>query len=141
MFTQLMFEFMLIGLIGGLLGIFYRNCLKVDYMIFHCWYVILKGWVKKSQVYWDDSQDKLIEPNMSRKLRGFVAKSLGFYDYYTAFWITAMLLILYLTSWDSLPKWQDIIIGSIAAEGVQHLVICVLCRWLIYKHPDLDKNN
>lgn len=30
MFTQIMFEFMLIGLIGGLLGIFYRNCLKVE---------------------------------------------------------------------------------------------------------------
>lgn len=26
MFTQLMFEFMLLGVIGGLLGIFYRNC-------------------------------------------------------------------------------------------------------------------
>lgn len=29
MFTQLMLEFMLLGVIGGLLGIFYRNCLKV----------------------------------------------------------------------------------------------------------------
>lgn len=28
MFTQLMLEFMLLGVIGGLLGIFYRNCLK-----------------------------------------------------------------------------------------------------------------
>ena len=35
MFAQLMFEFMLIGLIGGLLGIFYRNCLKVEDMIFN----------------------------------------------------------------------------------------------------------
>lgn len=29
------FEFMIIGLIGGLLGIFYRNCLKVEDMIFN----------------------------------------------------------------------------------------------------------
>lgn len=30
MFYVLMFEFMLLGVIGGLLGIFYRNCLKVE---------------------------------------------------------------------------------------------------------------
>ena len=30
------------ALVGGLLGIFYRNCLKVEDMIFHWWYVILK---------------------------------------------------------------------------------------------------
>ena len=35
MFYTLMFEFMLLGVIGGLLGIFYRNCLKVEDMIFH----------------------------------------------------------------------------------------------------------
>lgn len=35
MFYVLMFEFMLLGVIGGLLGIFYRNCLKVEDMIFH----------------------------------------------------------------------------------------------------------
>ena len=35
MFTQLMFEFMLLGVIGGLLGLFYRNCLKVEDMIFY----------------------------------------------------------------------------------------------------------
>ena len=40
--TQFVFEFILVGLVGGLLGIFYRNCLKVEDMIFHWWYVILK---------------------------------------------------------------------------------------------------
>lgn len=35
MFYVLMFEFMLLGVIGGLLGIFYRNCLKVEDMIFY----------------------------------------------------------------------------------------------------------
>lgn len=35
MFYVLMFEFMLLGVIGGLLGIFYRNCLKVKDMIFY----------------------------------------------------------------------------------------------------------
>ena len=50
------------------------------------------------------------------------------------------LLILFLTSWDSLPKWQDIVIGIIAAEGVAHLIVCISCRFLIHKHPDLDKD-
>lgn len=34
MFYVLMFEFMLLGVTGGLSGIFYRNCLKVGDMIF-----------------------------------------------------------------------------------------------------------
>lgn len=39
------FEFMIIGLIGGLLGIFYRNCLKVEDMIFNPLYKkVLKPW-------------------------------------------------------------------------------------------------
>ena len=45
MFTQLMFEFMLIGLIGGLLGIFYRNFLKVEDMIFHPLYEKVFKWM------------------------------------------------------------------------------------------------
>ena len=31
--AQFVFEFILVGLVGGLLGIFYRNCLKVEDMI------------------------------------------------------------------------------------------------------------
>lgn len=46
----------------------------------------------------------------------FIAYPLGFCIYYSTFWITMLILILFLTSWDSLPKWQDIVIGIIAAE-------------------------
>lgn len=45
-----------------------------------------------------------------------------------------LILILFLTSWDSLPKWQDIVIGIIAAEGVAHLIVCISCKFLIHKH-------
>ena len=54
----------------------------------------------------------------------FIAYPLGFCIYYSTFWITMLILILFLTSWDSLPKWQDIVIGIIAAEGVAHLIVC-----------------
>lgn len=124
MFAQIMFEFMLIGLIGGLLGIFYRNCLKVENMIFHSLY-------KKVFCSWVFGNNKFL---------AWIAYPLGFCCYCSTFWITMLLLILFLTSWDSLPKWQDIVIGIVAAESVQHLVICIACKWLIHKHPDLDKH-
>lgn len=112
MFYVLMFEFMLLGVIGGLLGIFYRNCLKVEDMIFYPLY------------------SKVFVPMVK----------IGFCIYCSTFWITMPILILFLTSWDSLPKWQDIVIGTIAAEGVAHLIVCISCRFLIHKHPDLDKD-
>ena len=124
MFTQLMLEFMLLGVIGGLLGIFYRNCLKVKDMIFYPLY------------------SKVFVPMVKsgNRFLHFIAYPLGFCIYCSTFWITILILILFLTSWDSLPKWQDIVIGIIAASGVQHLVVASACRWLISKHPDLDNN-
>lgn len=124
MFTQLMFEFMLIGFIGGLLGIFYRNCLKVENMISNKLYT------------------KVFVPiaNSGNRFLSFIAYPLGFCIYCSTTWITFFLCILFLTSWEVLPKWQDIVIGVIAASGVQHLVVCAACRWLIHKHPDLDNS-
>lgn len=124
MFYVLMFEFMLLGVIGGLLGIFYRNCLKVEDMIFYPLY------------------SKVFVPMVKsgNRLLHFIAYPLGFCIYCSTFWITVLILILFLTSWDSLPKWQDIVIGIIAAEGVAHLIVCISCRFLIHKHPDLDKD-
>lgn len=125
MFTQLMFEFMLIGFIGGLLGIFYRNCLKVENMIFNKLYT------------------KVFVPmaNSSNRFLSFIAYPLGYCIYCSTTWITFFLCLIFLTSWEVLPKWQDIVIGVIAASGVQHLVVCAACRWLIHKHPDLDNSH
>lgn len=125
MFTQLMFESMLIGFIGGLLGIFYRNCLKVENMIFNKLYT------------------KVFVPmaNSSNRFLSFIAYPLGYCIYRSTTWITFFLCLLFLTSWEVLPKWQDIVIGVIAASGVQHLVVCAACRWLIHKHPDLDNSH
>lgn len=48
--TTLLLEFILLGLAGGLLGIFYRNCLKPKDMIFYKLYSkVFKTWVKKSK--------------------------------------------------------------------------------------------
>lgn len=48
------------------------------------------------------------------------------------------LCILYLSSWEVLPTWQNIIIGVIAAIGVQHLVVLDVSKYLMHKHPDFD---
>lgn len=114
---------MLIGFIGGLLGIFYRNCLKVENMIFNKLYT-------KVFVPMAESDNRFLS---------FIAYSLGYCIYCSTTWITFFLCLLFLTSWDVLPKWQDIVIGVIAASGVQHIVVASACRWLISKHPDLDK--
>lgn len=85
MFYTLMFEFMLLGVIGGLLGIFYRNCLKVEDMIFHPLY------------------SKVFVPMVKsgNRFLHFIAYPLGFCIYCSTFWITMLILILFLTSWDS----------------------------------------
>ena len=112
MFYVLMFEFMLLGVIGGLLGIFYPLYSKVFVPM-----------VKSGN-----------------RFLHFIAYPSGFCIYCSTSWITMLILILFLTSWDSLPKWQDIVIGIIAAEGAAHLIVCISCRFLIHKHPDLDKD-
>lgn len=82
MFYVLMFEFMLLGVIGGLLGIFYRNCLKVKDMIFYPLY-------SKVFVPMVKSDNRFLH---------FIAYPLGFCIYCSTFWITMFILILFLTS-------------------------------------------
>lgn len=128
--ASLLFEFILIGLAGGLLGIFYRNCLKPKDMIFHKFYSkVLKKWYKKSIEEGATSLDRF---------KGWIAFPLGFCIYCSTTWITIILCFLYLTSWNYFPKWQNIVIGVVMALGVQHIIIVSTCKWLINKHPDLD---
>lgn len=128
--TVLLLEFILLGLAGGLLGIFYRNCLKPRNMIFNWWYNILEQWVLESK--YD------LHPSKWQKFLGWIAFPLGLCIYCSTTWITIFISLLYLSTWEELPKWQDIIIGIVLALGVQHLIVASACRWLIHKHPDLD---
>lgn len=128
--TVLLLEFILLGLAGGLLGIFYRDCLKPRDMIFHKLYSkVFKPWVKKS---------KEEDATAFEKFLGWIAFPLGFCIYCSTTWITIFICLLYLSSWEELPNWQDIIIGMVLAIGVQHLIVASACRWLISNHPDLD---
>ena len=129
-------EFALLGIVGGLLGIFYRNCLKVEDMIFHWWYRILKVWVLYSEVICNE--EGCHEPTLWRKFLGFIAYPLGFCIYCSTTWITFFIIALYLSTWEILPNWQMIVIGTLLSTGVQHLIVICSCRWIISNHPDLD---
>lgn len=127
---KLFIEFILLGIAGGLLGIFYRDCLKPEGMIFYkLYHKVFKVWVNKSK------KEKATRLN---RFLGWIAYPLGYCIYCSTTWITILLCILYLSAWDSLPKWQDIVIGMTISLGVQHLIVASACRFLINNHPDLD---
>jgi hypothetical protein len=132
---ELIFEFILVGLVGGLLGLFYRNCLKPQGMIFN---FIYYGWLKP----WAECTEDIIEagftPKAWDKVKAWVAKPLGYCIYCSTFWITFILCIIagsYKEGWNS---YSEMLIAYITALSVQHLVVAMSCRWLINKHPDLD---
>lgn len=126
----LLFEFILIGLAGGLLGIFYRDCLKPKNMIFYKLYEkVFKIWVLEARYE---------VPSKWKSFKGWIAYPLGYCIYCSTTWITFILCAIYLSSWNVLPKWQDIMIGIVLASGIQHIVVASACKWLINNHPDLD---
>ena len=132
--TELLLEFMLLGVIGAFLGIFYRNCLKSRNMIFNAlYYKVFKPIAELPE----DIEDAGFKPSNKDKLLSFLMFPLGYCVYCSTFWITLFICILYLSTWEVLPKWQDIVIGIIAAEGVQHYVLMFTCRFILHKHPDL----
>lgn len=124
-------EFFIIGLIGGLLGIFYRNCLKVKNMIFNPIYKVLSRWVR------DSRKELCYEPSLLAKFKGFIAYPLGYCIYCSTTWITFFLTAIYLWYIPTLPSLPYIILGVVTVMGVQHLVVCIACRWLIEGNPDL----
>lgn len=135
---ELVFEFILIGLIGGLLGLFYRNCLKSQGMIFNfIYYGWLKPWAEIEDELWENECIHM-EPSRLDKFKAWIAKPLGYCIYCSTFWITFILCIIagsYKEGWNS---YSEMLIAYITALSVQHLIVAMSCKWLINKHPDLD---
>ena len=133
--ADILIEFFLLGVVGGLLGLFYRNCLKPENMIFNwLYYGILKPWAE----HYEDMEERgyIIEKSFGRSLLAFIAYPLGYCIYCSTTWITFFLVAIYLSAWTILPDWQTIVIGTLFATGVQHLIVVCACRWIIHKHPD-----
>lgn len=134
--AELMVEFILLGIAGGLLGLFYRNCLKAKGMLFNwLYYGILKPWAEiEDDLY--DNECISMKPTRWQRLLAFIAYPLGYCVYCSSTWITFFLCAIYLSGWEILPTWQTIVIGVVMASGVQHLIIVCTCRWILYNHPD-----
>ena len=76
----------------------------------------------------------------TNKFISFIAYPLGYCIYCSTTWITFFLCLLYITTLNTMPEWQYIVIGVIAASGAQHIIVSSACRWLIDGHPDLDNS-
>lgn len=133
-------EFLFIGLITGLLGLFYRDCLKGKDMIFQPIYLVLKNWVDTAEFCRDWYKDALDEGyNIQwRRFLGWIAYPLGYCIYCSTTWISIFTYIMYLSSWVVLPNWQWIVLGLITVMGVSHLTVLCACRWMLKGHPDMD---
>jgi len=118
-------EFMLLGLIGGLFGIFYRYSLKSQGGIFtSLYYKWLKPWAECTE----DIVEAGFKPKAWDKFKAWIARPLGYCIYCSTTWITFFLCALWLFNWESLPDWNLIVIGVLAATGVQHLIVAYACN-------------
>ena len=141
----LLFEFILLGLVGGLIGLFYRNCLKGENQMFNfIYYRWLKPWAEIKDDLWCNECIN-IKPRKIDRFKAWLAYPLGYCIYCNTTTITIILCMLYISSWEELPASreempasQNVIIGVIAAIGVQHLVVLVVSKYLMNKHPDFD---
>ena len=132
---ELVFGFILVGLVGGLLSLFYRNCLKSSGMIFN---FIYYGWLKPWAECTEDIVEAGFKPKAWDKVKAWVARSLGYCIYCSTFWITVILCIIageYREGWDNYP---ELLLAYITACSVSHLVVCIACRGLIKGNSDLD---
>lgn len=106
---DLIFECMLLGVVAALVGIFYNYTLQSG-SIFCRIGIILDDWSKNEGGF-----------------KGWIANPLGACIYCSTTWITIFIMILYWLSWDVLPKWENIIIGTLAAIGMQHVLLRLWC--------------
>lgn len=116
-----------IGIIGGLLTMFYDHCLA-DGMIFNLFYTKVLVRMRLSRCRW---------------LR-MLSMPLGLCIYSTSFWVTLFLFITFMTTWNNLPCWQDMVIGLGASIGAQHLVVLIIIECIVdddRSEEEQDSNN
>lgn len=106
--ADLIYESILLGIVGGLIGILYNYSLS-NGAIF--------GKVGELLDKWSDKGGFI----------GWIANPLGACIYCSTTWITIFIMVLYWLSWDIAPKWENIIIGTLAAIGVQHVLLRLWC--------------
>lgn len=98
-------ECFLLGIVGALVGIFYNYTLQTG-SIFCRLGIILGGWAVTEGGF-----------------KGWIANPLGACIYCSTTWITIFIMVIYWLSWDSCPDIGTMIICTLAAIGMQHILI------------------
>ena len=101
----LILECMLLGIVAALTGIFYNSTLQTG-SIFCKLGVILDDWAENEGGF-----------------KSWIANPLGACIYCSTTWITIFIMAIYWLSWSSCPDIATIVICTLAAIGVQHLII------------------
>ena len=131
-----------VAIVAAMLGIFYRNYLKGENMIFHGWYKILARWVDNEEYLTND----VLTPTKWTKFKRWIAFPLGYCIYCSTTWI-AIILYLGYTGYDAYNYYlegityylvAEYILGFLLTIGLQHLIILASCKWIIQYHPDFD---
>lgn len=107
---DIILECMLIGITAAFVGIFYNYTLSTG-QIFQKLGVYLEDWAK-----------------FDTGFKSWIANVLGACIYCNTTWITIVLMVIYWASWDRIPDTPCIIISTLGALGMQHIVIRIFNR-------------
>lgn len=100
----LIIECILLGIVAALTGIFYNYTLQSG-SIFCKLGSLLNRWSE------------------GNGFKAWISNPLGACIYCSTTWITIFIITIYWLSWDSCPDIATIVICTLAAIGVQHLII------------------
>jgi hypothetical protein len=100
----LIIECMLLGIVAALIGIFYNYTLQSGSIFRKLGSLLDK---------WSEGND----------FKAWISNSLGACIYCSTTWITIFIMISYWLSRDSCPDITTMVICTLAAIGVQHLII------------------
>ena len=116
----LILECMLLGIVAALTGIFYNYTLHYG-EILERWGSLLDRWVNfKEYVHYNQVEYNSTALN---RFKAWIANPLGTCIFCSTTWITIFIMTIYWLSWDNCPDIATMVICTLAAIGVQHLII------------------
>lgn len=136
-------EIIFIGLMAGLLGLFYRNCLKKKGMIFYPLYLRLSRWVDDAEFCRDypiEAEEEGYDLEYSQFL-GWIAYPLGYCIYCSTTWISILMFLIYMASYEVLFSWHWVLLGMLSVIGISHLVVLISCQYILSSHPDFSDSS
>lgn len=128
-------EFIILGIISGLLGIFYRNILKGENQILNFMYY---NWLEIWAEIPDVKEELKLNPTKLDRIKKFVAYPLGYCIYCSTTWIAIIIVSIEFSCWQLLPSWQFLLFGYLTTISVQHLIVLIVGKYVL-EHPDFKE--